>query len=200
LKFTCQNRAHQAAGKLQKHSNHLKRWACVTGECIINIGVFIEIKLNAREKTLLVGEKYEDFETHFRIKWTILCENQFQNPHQRSTLAQRNLYNFRTHENKWQNTFLDTTRLKYVYLVLTRAASNLTVSSGATQDYMSEFQARPHDCICSLLLKTATVKAYKSALSLQDSFPQARRCLCKTDALNSKCKILLRIRQPKSEA
>jgi hypothetical protein len=27
--------------------------------------------------------------------------------------------------------------------------------------------SRPHDCICWLLLKTATVKAYKSALSLQ---------------------------------
>jgi hypothetical protein len=27
------------------------------------------VKLNAREKTLGAGEKIEDFETHFRIKW-----------------------------------------------------------------------------------------------------------------------------------
>jgi hypothetical protein len=27
------------------------------------------LKLNAREKTLGAGEKLEDFETHFRIKW-----------------------------------------------------------------------------------------------------------------------------------
>jgi hypothetical protein len=55
------------------------------------------------------------------------------------------------------------TRLKYVYLVLLPA--NLTVSS-VTQDYMSvsglyrpllfmDDTGRPHDCICSLLLKTA---------------------------------------------
>jgi hypothetical protein len=29
----------------------------------------IGLKLNAREKTLGAGEKLEDFETHFRIKW-----------------------------------------------------------------------------------------------------------------------------------
>jgi hypothetical protein len=27
------------------------------------------LKLNAREKTLGAGEKFEDFETHFCIKW-----------------------------------------------------------------------------------------------------------------------------------
>jgi hypothetical protein len=27
------------------------------------------LKLNALEKTLGAGEKLEDFETHFRIKW-----------------------------------------------------------------------------------------------------------------------------------
>jgi hypothetical protein len=27
------------------------------------------LKLNAREKTLHADEKFEDFETHFRIKW-----------------------------------------------------------------------------------------------------------------------------------
>jgi hypothetical protein len=28
-----------------------------------------QLKLNAREKTLGAGEKLEDIETHFRIKW-----------------------------------------------------------------------------------------------------------------------------------
>jgi hypothetical protein len=31
--------------------------------------LFSVLKLNAREKTLGAGEKFEDFETYFRIKW-----------------------------------------------------------------------------------------------------------------------------------
>jgi hypothetical protein len=57
------------------------------------------LKLNAREKTLGAGEKFEDFETHFRIipklcmpqeilrvLNTILYENEFQNPQIELTL------------------------------------------------------------------------------------------------------------------
>jgi hypothetical protein len=71
-----------------------------------------ELKLNAREKTVHAGEKFEDFKTHFRIKFneaphivgqlygvphgilrviiTILYENEFS----KSTLMVKSLFTF----------------------------------------------------------------------------------------------------------
>jgi hypothetical protein len=36
---------------------------------VVELFVGTKLKLNAREKTLHAGEKFEDFETYFRINW-----------------------------------------------------------------------------------------------------------------------------------